>query len=165
MQQQVGSTTVELPVVQPLVVPGDAPAAAGRCPAGGDAAGDATVVDEVRAEAPESILIHAQGHRPDTQERVLSLWNAGGPGSHLNYAVAEMRRAGWFSSGGVPEGTDPMVGRRLALASALLVSVAAFEAAAVSDGVPLEEVDQLLQGLLARTGLPDAEDFIPPAGG
>ena len=157
--------TVEIPKVIPMVEVRDQASVDGVGPAAAAPAGDAAVLSPVETGPQKSILIYVQAFTPDEQHRVLSMWNTGDPEGLLGFAVAELRRGGWFSSGGVPEGSDPTICRRLALASALLVAVAAFEAAAISDGVPLEEVDQLLQGLLARREIPVAGDFIPPVAG
>lgn len=163
MQQVATAETAELPLVQVVGAGEPAPTDDVETPAA--PAGDAPVAAAVEAEPEKSILIYVQAFTPDEQHRVLSLWNTGYPGGLLGYAVAELRRGGWFNGGGVPEGSDPTICRRLALASALMVAVAGFEAAAMSDGVPLEEVDQLLQGLLARREIPVAGDFIPPVDG
>lgn len=153
--QQLGTATVELPVVRPAVAGGDEPAAV-EVPAG-----DTAVLDEAvgGSESPpeKSILIFVEAFTPGQQQRVLSLWNAGDPDGLLGFAVGELRRGGWFDSGGVPEGSDPVVCRRLALASALMVAVAAFEAASLSDQVPLDEVDQMLRLLLDRQDIPAAD--------
>lgn len=165
MQQVAVADTVEIPLVKPMVEVGDRPGDGNVPMAAAAPAGDAQAQAPVPDGPPQSILIYVQAFTPDGQQRVLSMWNTGDPDGLLGFTIAELRRGGWFNSGGVPEGSDPTVCRRLALASALLVAVAGFEAAAVSDGVPLEEVDQLLGGLLARREIPVAGDFIPPVDG
>lgn len=124
-----------------------APAAAGidvPPPGGGQLLADL-------AEDP-GILIHASGFTGIGQRRVLSMWNSADPAGLLASALRELHTRGYFTGGG-----DERAEESLALAGALLISVAAFEAARLSQpALSLEGVDMILGALLDREPVPEA---------
>lgn len=133
--------TTELPLVQvdnpddlvPALLAGDVPAA--RTP---------------RA-ARTGLLVHAQAYKGD-QTRVLSMWNSADPAGVLAYALDELGDRGYLDAGESREAKAAVT-----LAGALLVAVAALEAAQVEEpGLGLARMGVLLRELLDRGTVPAA---------
>lgn len=159
MQQE----TVELSATGPVVAGVDGgPGAGGAGVAaagsgGGDGpAGDAAAADAVEGDAPPAVLIYVQGFTADRQRQVLSLWNSCDAGGLLAHALASLRESGWFDGGDQDLDGSKVVRQRHALAAALMVSVAAFESAALTQQVSLDGVETLLGLLLNRRPAPAA---------
>lgn len=97
------------------------------------------------------LLVHVQAYKGN-QERALSLWNTAQEGGLLASALDELADRGYLR-GGSGRGEAAV-----ALAGALLVSVAAFDAAQIQHpGLVLDGMGELLQALLGREPVPPVE--------
>lgn len=128
-----------------LAVASDQDIALGGAPDGPPPAGRVP-----RAVHP-GLLVHVNAYKSD-QTQVLSLWNSADPDGLLAWALEELADRGYLRGR-----TDEQL---VSLAAALLVSVAAFEAAqAKHPGLDLYGVDVLLGALLDREPIPDAGEW------
>lgn len=117
-------------------------------PAAGGADESPAAVGPPDAGQPSTILIYVQGFTPDNQRKVLSVWNTGDEGGLLAGALSTLRDGGWLDGGDQPLDGCRVTRQRHALAAALLVSVATFESAAMTERVSLEGVETLMKLLL-----------------